>query len=80
MKEIGLKINNMDMELKHGLMDVVMREIMIWAKSMEKAYFYGLINLSMKDNLFLIMYIAFYFYKFIILFFLKNKMEGIGVY
>jgi hypothetical protein len=44
MKEIGLKINNMDLVLRLGLMELNMKDNMKWVKNMEKENFFGLIH------------------------------------
>jgi hypothetical protein len=50
MKENGLKINNMDMELKLGLMVLNISEIIIWVENMEKENFYGLMEALMRES------------------------------
>lgn len=48
MRVIGVKINSLDLELKHGQMVQDMKEILLMAKKKEKEYSILLMDLPMK--------------------------------
>ena len=56
MKDNGLRINNMGMVLKHGLMERSMMVIMIWVKNMGKEYLIGLMGQYIMASLAIIMF------------------------
>jgi hypothetical protein len=67
MKETGSKTNNMDSGSNLGPMELNMKEIIIWAKKMDKVNFSGLIILRMKEI------------SAIIVFMVKVYMSGLTV-
>ena len=49
-KEIGLKINKMDLVLRHGKTALVMKDSIKKDKKMDKEYLIGLTDVCIKDN------------------------------
>lgn len=53
-KGCGLKINNMDSDVKNGLMEQNMKDNTIWGKNMETEHLVGQMVQAIKDNLIII--------------------------
>lgn len=58
MMVIGMMINSMEMDLRNGLMEQRIKEIINMAKKKEKVIFCGLMNRVTKDNLLIIIYMV----------------------
>jgi hypothetical protein len=54
----GMKINNMDLELKNGLMELVLKAIILWDKKWDKEFFNGLTEAVIKVNFKIIIFKA----------------------
>ena len=49
MKDIGLMMFKMDLELKNGMMEALIKEIMIWEKKKDMENTNGVIRVNIED-------------------------------